>query len=254
MSDETISSFVYEDLGLSGTLDLTFAAGGNIGLTMEGSYQTSDFQQVGANEITIACFLEGTTLLTPNGEVAVERLAVGDLVMAGGDEMRPVPIQWIGRRRLRPAAHPRPEAALPVRIAAGAFGPGTPYRDLSLSPEHAVFVEGVMIPVRCLIDGEMITQPACDGEIVYYHVELPMHDVVRAHGLPVESYLDTGNRAMFEEGGRPLLLHPDFALGMWEAAGCAPLVISGPEVEAARKMMARARRGPVSGTVRASAA
>lgn len=37
--------------------------------------------------------------------------------------------------------------------------------------------------------------------VTYIHVELPAHDVVLAEGLPAESYLDTGNRAGFVNGG-----------------------------------------------------
>jgi hypothetical protein len=32
-------------------------------------------------------------------------------------------------------------------------GPGLPVRDLWLSPDHGVFVDGVLIPVKHLFDG-----------------------------------------------------------------------------------------------------
>jgi hypothetical protein len=77
----------------------------------------------------------------------------------------------------------------PVRVAAGAFGPARPTRDLYLSPDHAVFVEDVLIPIRCLVNGDTVVQCPVD-EITYYHVELACHDIVLAEGLTVESYLD----------------------------------------------------------------
>jgi hypothetical protein len=134
----------------------------------------------------------------------------------------------------------------PVRVAAGAFGPGAPARDLLLSPDHAVYAEGVLIPVRCLIDGRAVTQEARET-VTYWHVELPAHDVILAEGLPCESYLDTGNRAAFANGGPVVQRHPDFARDVWVAEACADQVIDGPilarvraalELRAARWRMA----------------
>ena len=61
-----------------------------------------------------------------------------------------------------------------------------------------------------------------------------VHDVVLAHDLPTESYLDTGNRAAFANGGAVVMAHPDFALRVWAAKACAPLVLDGPERANAR--------------------
>jgi len=63
------------------------------------------------------------------------------------------------------------------------------------------------------------------AKLVYYHVELDRHDVLLAEGLPAETYLDTGDRSIFENGGGPIALYPDFASRVWEAEGYAPLVI-----------------------------
>lgn len=55
-----------------------------------------------------------------------------------------------------------------------------------------------------------------------------------AEGLPAESYLDIGDRSNFANAGDPVALHPDFASRIWDAAGCAPLVVAGPALDAAR--------------------
>jgi hypothetical protein len=124
-----------------------------------------------------------------------------------------------------------------VRIA-GAFGGDLPRRHLLLSPDHAVFVDDVLIPVRCLINGTTITQ--VERKIVeYYHVELPRHDVLLAEGLAAESYLDAGDRGNFANGGTAVRLHADFASRVWEAQGCAPLVVSGAVLAAVRRRLAR---------------
>jgi hypothetical protein len=80
-------------------------------------------------------------------------------------------------------------------------------------------------------------------EVTYYHVELEHHDVLLAEGLPTESYLDTGDRFNLENGGGPIALHPEFSARrcdtalIWEALGCAPLVVTGPAVEAVRQLV-----------------
>ena len=92
-----------------------------------------------------------------------------------------------------------------------------------LSPDHAVFVDGVLIPVRCLVNGQTIVQEA-HNTITYWHLELEQHDVVSADGLICESYLDTGNRGAFANGSPVVSLHPDFAARIWETkALCRPL-------------------------------
>jgi hypothetical protein len=121
----------------------------------------------------------------------------------------------------------------PVRVAAHAFAPDEPARDLLLSPDHAVFWRGALIPVRYLINAATIVQQPVD-DVTYWHVELPRHAVLRAEGLPCESFLDTGNRAAFANGGAAVHLHPDFALRLWDADACAPLLLAGPLLEQAR--------------------
>ncbi len=176
----------------------------------------------------VACFAAGTLLLGPAGEVPVEALAAGMLVATVSGRL--ATIAWVGRRTLAVGRHADPASVMPIRIATGAFGGGLPHRDLLLSPDHAVLVEGVLIPVRHLANGASIA-PVPMVSVTYFHVELDRHDAVLAHGLACESYLDTGNRHGFE-GGPALALHPDFAadraharaMAIWEALGCARIV------------------------------
>jgi hypothetical protein len=184
------------------------------------------------------CFLAGSRIATARGDVAVEDVRVGDRAVLAGGGTRPV--RWIGSRRFDPARHSQPERVLPVCVRRDAFGPGLPHRDLFLSPDHAVFVEDVLIPVQYLVNGATVRQMPSFGVITYFHIELDLHDVLLAEGLPVESYLDTGNRSAFADGGASLRLHPDFAALTWDAAGCAPLVVTGPQLEAARRRCATA--------------
>ncbi len=81
-----------------------------------------------------------------------------------------------------------------MRVKAGAFEDARPRRDLWLSPDHAVFVDDVLIPIKRLINGTSIAQVPVE-EVTYYHVALGRHDVILAEGLPTESYLDRGDRS-----------------------------------------------------------
>lgn len=189
------------------------------------------------------CFAAGTMLRTPDGETAVEDLAPGDL-LATALGHGPRRVCWVGRRTVDLARHTRPEDLAPVRVRAGAFGPGRPAQDVVLSPDHAIHFAGRLVPVRHILNGATIL-PDPATTITYYHVELagaagtPVHDVVLASGLPVESYLDTDGHAGFANGGVVMALHPDFARDAWATRACAPLLTEGMHLAAVRRHLLR---------------
>jgi autotransporter passenger strand-loop-strand repeat protein len=182
----------------------------------------------------LPCFAAGSRIATARGEVAVEDLRIGEAVLTQSGRLAPV--RWLGHRRVECGRHPHPETRWPVRVRIGAFDRGVPHRDLLLSPDHAVFFDAVLIPVRYLINDASIVREAADT-ITYWHVELGRHDVILAEGLPCESFLDTGNRSAFENGGALVQMHPDFAQRLWDADACAPLVIAGPRLEQVREKL-----------------
>jgi hypothetical protein len=233
---------------LGGTLTISNAGGSVAALSLPGDYTDDLFNvapdNTGGSQVTVTatCYAAGTRILTPRGEIAVERLREGDLVETISGRAQPV--DWIGHRRVDFRRHPNRHRVLPVRIAAHAFGPDRPRRELLLSPDHAVFVEDVLIPIRHLINGTTVAQITRQA-ITYYHIELPRHDVLLANGMPAESYLEAGARDAFANGGGALQLHPDFAPPLdhytilWEAQGYAPLVVTGAALERAREALAR---------------
>jgi autotransporter passenger strand-loop-strand repeat protein len=227
----------------SSTDFLTVSVGGqSYTQTLVGNYTGETFVLAndgsGGTLVTAACYRAGTLIRTDRGEVPIEQLRAGDRVASVFGGM--VEVVWLGHRRVDCRRHPRPQDVWPVRVAAGAFGADLPRRDLLLSPDHAVYVDGVLIPIRHLVNDATITQEAVD-EVTYWHVELPAHDVMFAEGLPAESYLDTGNRGAFANGDGPVMLNPDFALRVWEAESCAALVVEGAVLAAVRRhLLARA--------------
>jgi autotransporter passenger strand-loop-strand repeat protein len=196
---------------------------------------------------TAPCFVAGTLILTPRGEVPVERLRVGDLVItAPGVD---APVRWIGRRHINVSRHPRPALVWPVVVAADALAEGVPARDLWVSPDHALFIDGVLIPAKALLNGRNVRQ-ARVAAVTYYHVELDAHAVMFAQGCAVESYLETGNRGAFENGGPALRLHPDFAQAQRRAGSCAQLLEEGAVVAGVRARLWRRAQTPCGGTTR----
>ncbi len=192
---------------------------------------SASFEAVGPSHdtIQIVCFAAGTHIRTPSGEKVVESLAPGDIVFALADgQASPRPVKWVGRRRIDLHAHPRPETVAPVHIQHDVLAAKVPHTDLLLSPDHAIFVDGKLICARQLIDGATIWQEKDLPSIEYFHIELDSHAILLAEGLPVESYLNTGNRGFFANSDEPLVLHPDLTdesdYPTREAGSCAPFV------------------------------
>jgi collagen type I/II/III/V/XI/XXIV/XXVII alpha len=224
---------------------LTVSSGGvNQSLDVSGFANGTIFNaqpDTGTGTEVLACFAAGTRIRTLSGEVPVERLREGDRILTAAGETKS--ISWIGHRRIDCRRHPKPRDIWPVRVRAGAFGDMAPCRDLWLSPDHAVSVDGVLIPIKHLINDISIEQVPVH-EVIYHHVELPRHEVLLAEGLPCESYLDTGNRSNFANGGGSVALHPDFSCFRWEAEACAPLIVTGPKLDAVVERVSALARAP----------
>ncbi len=243
------------NLGVSNSNTLTFAdsgvgagAGGIDQIIFGSAISPSGFNIVNGNTVQVACFAAGTRIETEQGPVPVEALSIGDRVVVRDGRCQP--IVWIGERMVNCARHKRPETVWPVRVSAGALGAGLPARDLWLSPDHAVFVNSVLVPVKLLANGTSIVQMKRD-RVIYFHVELPGHDIILAEGLPVESYLGVGDRMDFGARGDATRLFPDFAAHLapnaawiWETRSAAPLVTTGEMLAATRSIVAaNAARG-----------
>jgi antigen 43 len=187
----------------------------------------NDLQQI----IKIACFNEGTRILTSEGEKFVQDLKEGDLVIVlRANRPSQEQVKWVGHRTIPLSVLPRPDLAAPIRIRRDAIGPSLPHRDLLLSPDHCLLIDEKLIPAWMLLNEMTIVQECNYKSVQYFHVELHKHGIIIAEGLPVESYLDTGNRAMFANAGLAVLLHPDFELNQslrtWNDDACAPLTVT----------------------------
>lgn len=183
-----------------GMLELTSSGVILYSLAVDGNYAgdtfkvTSDDYAGGGAYITVLCFYPGTHIATPDGESVVEALRAGDLVQT---ENGPMQIRWLGQSHvdMRFADKLR---VLPIRITAGALGDGLPVRDLLLSPDHALFIDGLLVQAAALVNGVGIyREHDVPEQFTYYHVELASHELLLAEGVQTESFVDNVDRMHF---------------------------------------------------------
>lgn len=181
---------------------------------------------------TLPCFVRGTRVATPDGEVPVEYLSVGDMILSFNNGATEV--KWIGKRTIDPKLMDKPRDELPVHIHTGAIAENVPHRDLFVSPDHCMFINGSLIPAKLLINGTTITQEIVLDPIEYFHIELEEHDVIWAEGAQTETYLDLGNRKAFLEPG----VLQFTSIKAKEVKSSFPLAYWGPAVDQARALIA----------------
>ena len=158
---------------------------------------TLDLLALDSGDFTV-CFLPGTAIATPFGSTAVEALAIGDPILTA--DGRTTFVRWVGRQtvstRLGTADRNRP-----VRISAGALGEGLPLRDLCVTADHALLIDGLLIHAAALVNGETITREPLSrfgGSFTVYHVETDAHEVILAEGMPAETFVDYVGRDAFD--------------------------------------------------------
>ena len=177
------------------------------------------------------CFCAGTLISTPEGECNVEDLKAGDMVLtAAGEKAKPV--RWIGRRAVS-TRFADPQTSMPVRIEAGALGNELPKRDLLVSPDHAMFLDGILVQAGAMLNGtSIVREEAMPSELIYYHIETSVHDLTAAEGAPTETFADNVSRMNFDNWSEYATLQ-DGAEAIPEMAY--------PRVKAARQLPAKLR-------------
>lgn len=147
-------------------------------------------------ESVIACFTPGSLILTDKGEVPVQDLEPGDMILtrdSGFQELR-----WIGRRDLSALALAAQPRFIPVRIGRGALGLNLPDRDMLVSPQHRILITG---PRAELLFGEhevlvaathLVGLPGIEhvvpAGVSYIHLLFDAHEILCADGAWSESF------------------------------------------------------------------
>lgn len=266
MGDSGTSTFTYDSTGvnldLSAFPSITNISEGdqiNVANATSGSYEDGDlifkndlgitvgrFNADGLDpdqirfdggSMTYACFLKGTHIATPEGEKAVESLVAGDKVITASGGVATV--KWLGHRTLYKSRIPAKDAvrAFPILIKKDAIANNVPHADLIVSPGHHLEFNGALVPAMMLVNGQTIVQQFERRSFEYFHVELEQFDIILAEGVPAESYVDMGNRSMFQNADE-VAMNPDFgpSEGRPNVEGIV-IAREGAVVEAIRKQL-----------------
>jgi hypothetical protein len=154
-----------------------------------------------------ACFLAGTAVRTPSGDVPVESLEIGDpITLSDG---RTAPVRWLGVHTVSMAFADKLRF-LPIRIKAHALGDNLPRRDLLLSSDHALLVDGVLIQAGALVnDTGIVREHQVPATFRYFHVEVADHALLLAENVPAETFVDNVDRMAFDNWAEHQALYPD---------------------------------------------
>ena len=174
-------------MNLAGTITL-FAPNGT---TVIGTINFTEIEEI------IPCFTPGTMILTDRGEVPVEALQPGDLVVTRDNGLQP--LRWIGQRQLSRAQLLADPDLQPVRIAKGALAGEGPARTMLVSPQHRVLIEGaraellfgeteVLVPAKHLVGHAEATRALPEEGVTYVHILFDRHEVVLSDGIWTESF------------------------------------------------------------------
>jgi Ca2+-binding RTX toxin-like protein len=153
------------------------------GATADNTFFTTD-------NTGVVCFSKGTMILTEKGDVPIERLSPGDLVITRDNG--PQPLVWVASRKLGTADLAQAPKLRPIRIAPELIGAHAP---LIVSPQHAVLFRtdgGDETLIRAthlarMRGGKARVMQGCRS-ITYFHLAFERHQIIFANGAATESF------------------------------------------------------------------
>ena len=182
---------------------------------------------VAANELNsentgVVCFTRGTHIATTQGEILIENLKVGDLVLTMDHGYQP--IRWIGSTRVAATGN-----LAPILFRKGVLNN---VRDLMVSPQHRMFLNGwqaevlvgeheVLAAAKHLVNDSTVRRVE-GGEVEYFHILFDTHEIIFAEGCPSESFHPgvVGWGALAEESRQEIVtLFPQLEHGNFNAFG-----------------------------------
>jgi Ca2+-binding RTX toxin-like protein len=177
-SNDGVDGVDYSDNTSFGTGSLTFAGA------------SADSNSFTVENTGVVCFAGGTRILTPHGEVPIERLRVGDLVVTRDNGAQP--IVWTGARQLSAQELALNSKLKPIWLAPDLTGGDAP---LIVSPQHGLLLRvdgGDETLVRAthlarMRGGKARVMRGC-RKIHYHHVMCEAHQILFANGAPAESF------------------------------------------------------------------
>jgi Hint domain len=140
------------------------------------------------------CFLKGTRILTTSGYSKIEDLNLSDRLIMVNGEARPV--IWLGRYiHSTNERHHNSYFSRPVLFRKDSLTKRLPLRDLYLSRDHRLYINGMLVRV-----GEFVSAYAELDVIEYYHLMTKGgHGVIFAEGVPCETLLPNADSVHYFE-------------------------------------------------------
>ncbi|MFN3145567.1 MAG: Hint domain-containing protein [Paracoccaceae bacterium] len=200
----------------TGVLDFS-VAGDDVVIDLEGN-----------NDVGVVCFASGTSILTMQGPLPIERLRRGDLVLTA--DHGPQPVRWVCSTVIDARRDPAVRHLLPVVIRADALAPGYPAQDLTVSPQHRILVDSpvaermfgareVLMPAVKMIGHPGIERAKGVDRVVYHHILTDRHEIVFANGTPTETMLRGPEALQSLSGTARYEIHALFPDGAMEDVG-----------------------------------
>jgi hypothetical protein len=153
----------------------------------------------------VVCYVKGTLILTKNGWKPIEEIKEGTKVLTKGKiqklkhvdiyaETQFMPVLWASKFKVT-ASNGK---SYPICIKKDALGENIPFKDLYVSPNHGLLINGKRVVAKKLINETTIYQDKTWKDVEYYHLECDKHCAIFANGALSESYLNEKNRFVFE--------------------------------------------------------
>ncbi|WP_245890896.1 Hint domain-containing protein [Albidovulum aquaemixtae] len=174
------------------------AAGG-----LSGTVQMYDGTLVSFSNIeNIICFTPGTRILTERGELPIQFLRQGDMVVTRDNGLQP--IRWIGSS-LVPGTGKFAPIAIDTNVLSDAKRP------LLVSPQHRILIQDlraelmfddpeVLVSAAHMVDGVYVSRRPCPL-VTYIHIMFDQHEIIYAEGAATESFhvADAGLAALSDQ-------------------------------------------------------
>ncbi len=189
-----------ETVTLASGEDVTLNADGTFDILSDGDEDSNIFSYTIEDDLgntdtafvtinTTPCFVAGTLIRTPNGQVPVEILQAGDLVLTR--DHGPKKLRWVGQTRRRGLG-----SNAPIVFETGVLGQ---HSTVAFSPNHRVLVKSpyvemlfesdeMLVKAAHLVNGATIRRRERLSKVTYCHLLFDQHEIVFANGLQSESY------------------------------------------------------------------
>jgi len=134
----------------------------------------------------MSCISSGSLIATPDGDVPIEQLKAGDLVVTGENGL--APIRWVGLLPLAQQTLRKYADLAPYEITPGALGEDLPSRPMLVSPNHRFLLDAegenqqALVEAR-LLEGAKGISKRTDRTVTYVQLMFERHETICVNGV-----------------------------------------------------------------------